>query len=89
MATRGRGAHNTNGDLAAALGSITAKTFVMPIEQDMFFHPATASRSKEMIPGAELRMLHSVAGHFGLFGFEPSYTAEVDAALSELLAIEV
>jgi homoserine O-acetyltransferase len=30
-----------------------------------------------------------VAGHFGLFGFEPSYLEEVDAHLSELLATDV
>ena len=86
---RGDVARNTDGDLAAALGRITAKTFVMPIEQDMFFPPRDCIPEMEMIPGAELRMVHSIAGHFGLFGFEPSYTAEVDAALSELLAIEV
>ena len=34
---------------------------------------------------SELRVLHSVAGHFGLFGFEESYVAEVDDNLKELL----
>lgn len=86
---RGDVARNTGGDLAAALGRITATMFVMPIEQDMFFPPRDCVPEQEMVPGSQLRMLHSIAGHFGLFGFEQSYLAEVDAALSELLAIEV
>ncbi|MFZ2502927.1 MAG: alpha/beta fold hydrolase [Nocardioides sp.] len=86
---RGDVARNTGGDLAAALGRITAKTFVMPIEQDMFFPPRDCIAEQEQIPGAELRLMHSIAGHFGLFGFEQSYLDEVDAALGELLATEV
>ena len=34
---RGDVARHTGGDLAAALGRITAKTFVLPIDEDMFF----------------------------------------------------
>jgi homoserine O-acetyltransferase len=36
---RGDVARNAGGDLAAALGRVTAKTFVMPIDSDMFFPP--------------------------------------------------
>lgn len=86
---RGDVARNTNGDLAAALGRVTAKVFVMPIEQDMFFPPRDCITEQELTPGAEVRMLHSIAGHFGLFGFEPTYLDDVDAALGELLATEV
>jgi homoserine O-acetyltransferase/O-succinyltransferase len=86
---RGDVARNTGGDLAAALGRITAKTFVMPIAEDMFFPPRDCIAEMEMIPGAELRQLNSIAGHFGLFGFEQTYVAQVDAALSELLAADV
>ena len=86
---RGDVARNTDGDLAAALGRITAKTFVMPIDEDMFFPPRDCAREQELVPGSELRTLHSIAGHFGLFGFEESYLAEVDDNLRELLAAEV
>ncbi|MBM6401825.1 alpha/beta fold hydrolase [Phycicoccus sonneratiae] len=86
---RGDVARNAGGDLAAALGRITAKTFVMPIEQDMFFPPRDCEPEAAMTPGAEVRMLHSIAGHFGLFGFEQSYLDEVDAHLRELLETEV
>ena len=36
---RGDVSRNTGGDLAAALGRITAKTFVMPIDEDQLFPP--------------------------------------------------
>ena len=83
---RGDVARNTGGDLAAALGRITAKVFVMPIEQDMFFPPHDCEAEQKLTPGSELRTLHSIAGHFGLFGFEQSFLDEVDQNLKELLA---
>lgn len=86
---RGDVARNTGGDLAAALGRVTAKVFVMPIEQDMFFPPRDCAAEQALTPNSELRLLHSIAGHFGLFGFEPSYLDEVDSHLKELLATEV
>ena len=45
-------ARHTGGDLAAALGRITAKTFVMPIDEDMFFPPRDCRAEQEMIAGA-------------------------------------
>ncbi len=36
---------HTGGDLAAALGRITAKTMVVAFSHDMFFPPATARPS--------------------------------------------
>ena len=83
---RGDVAKHTGGDLAAALGRITAKTFVMPIDEDMFFRVRDCAAEQAMVPGSELRVLHTVAGHFGLFGFEQSYLDEVDANLKELFA---
>lgn len=85
---RGDVARNTGGDLAAALGRITATTYVMPIEQDMFFPPRDCEPEQQLTPNSELRMLHSIAGHFGLFGFEQGYLDEVDQHLSDLLAVE-
>jgi homoserine O-acetyltransferase len=82
-------ARSTGGDLAAALGRITAKTFVMPIDEDMFFPVRDCAREAELIKGAEVRVLPSIAGHFGLFGFEQTYLDAVDAALRDLLATDV
>lgn len=84
---RGDVARITDGDLAAALGRITATVFVMPINEDMFFPPRDCAAEQAMIPNSQLRVLPSIAGHFGLFGFEQAYLDEVDAVLSELLAI--
>lgn len=86
---RGDVARNTDGDLAAALGRITAKTFVMPIDRDMFFPVHDCEAEQQLTPGSELRVLPSIAGHFGLFGFNPDYAEAVDAHLTELLATEV
>lgn len=86
---RGDVARNTDGDLAAALARVTAKMFVMPIDGDMFFPVRDCEPEQQLVPGSELRVLHSIAGHFGLFGFEQSYVDEVDANLAELLAAEV
>lgn len=77
---------HTGGDLAKALGQITAKTFVMPIDHDLFFPPNECKADCNMISGAALRVINSKEGHMGLNGFEPNYMAQVDAALGELLA---
>jgi homoserine O-acetyltransferase len=85
---RGDVTRHTGGDLRAALGSITAKTFVMPIDEDMFFPPRDCASEQALIPGAELRVLHSVTGHSALGGSDKSFLAQVDAHLLELLATE-
>jgi len=77
---------NTGGDLAAALGRIKAKTYIMPISHDMFFPTDECAADQQMIPGAELRVIQSKEGHFALNGFEPHYMEQVDTNLRELLA---
>ena len=70
---RGDVSRNTGGDLTAALGRIQAKTFVMPIDEDMFFPPRDCAAEQKLVPNSELRVIESTAGHLGLFGFEPGY----------------
>jgi homoserine O-acetyltransferase len=86
---RGDVSRHTNGDLAAALTRIRAKTFVMPIDEDMFFPPRDCAREQSLIADSEFRELHSVWGHLALFGTEPEFLAQVDAHLNELLAADV
>ncbi len=86
---RGDVSRNTGGDLTAALGRITAKTFVMPIDEDMFFPVRDCAEEQAMIPGSELRVIESISGHLGLFGVEPEYMQQVDRHLGELLATSV
>jgi homoserine O-acetyltransferase len=74
------------GDLAAALGRITAKTYVMPVSTDMFFTVADCAAEQRLIPGSTLRVLNTDWGHLGVMGMDPGYLGQVDAALRELLA---
>lgn len=85
---RGDVARHTNGDLAAALKSITAKTYVMPINEDMFFPVRDCQAEQDLVPGSELRVIDDVLGHLGLFGVAPTYITQVDQHLSDLLNTE-
>ena len=82
---RGDVSRHTGGDLAAALGRVTAKTFVMPISEDMFFPVRDCKAEQAMIPGSELRVVESISGHLGLFGLEPGFMEQIDRHLGELL----
>ena len=80
---------HTGGDLAAALGRITAKTVVMPISSDQFFPPADCAAEQALIPGSELRVIQDLHGHASLFGLGADYAGQVDAALKGLLSASV
>lgn len=86
---RGDVARHTGGDLAAALGRITAKTFVLPIDEDQLFPVRDCRPEQEMIKNSELRVVEDIGGHLGLFGTAPTYIPQVDRHLGELLATEV
>ncbi|MCJ0762261.1 alpha/beta fold hydrolase [Variovorax terrae] len=83
---RGDVSRHTGGDLAAALGRIRAKVYTMPISHDMFFPPRDCEAESRLIPNGELRVIDSIEGHMALNGFDPAYTAQVDAHQRELLA---
>ena len=86
---RGDVTRHTGGDLAAALGRITAKTFVMPIDEDMFFPPRDCDAEQALVLNSELRVVEDVLGHLGLFGIAPTYMPQIDHHLADLLATEV
>jgi homoserine O-acetyltransferase len=86
---RGDVSRHTGGDLAAALGRIKAKTFVMPISHDMFFPPADCLAEQKLIQGSEFRPIASIDGHLALFGTDPEFLAQIDTHLTELLAVPV
>ena len=86
---RGDVARHTGGDLSAALGRITAQTFVMPIDEDMFFPPRDCRAEQELIAGSELRVINDVLGHLALFGVAPTFMAQIDRNLGDLLATPV
>jgi homoserine O-acetyltransferase/O-succinyltransferase len=76
---------HTDGDLAAALGRIQARTFVIPIDEDMISPVRDCVAEQELIPDSELRVVESMGGHLGLFAFEPGYIEQIDRQLGELL----
>jgi homoserine O-acetyltransferase len=86
---RGDVSRLTGGDLKAALGRIRAKTFVMPISDDMFFPPADCHAEQKLIAGSELRTIRTIDGHLALLGTDPECTRQIDEQLDELLAISV
>jgi homoserine O-acetyltransferase len=75
----------TGGDLAAALGRITAKVFVFPFGGDLFFPPEDHEADVALIADARLRVIDSPLGHFTMFGLLPEDVAAVDEALAEVL----
>ena len=86
---RGDVSRHTGGDLAAALARITAKTFVLAIDEDMLSPVRDCAAEQELIPGSELRVINSIAGHLALFGADPGFVEQVDRDLGELLAADV
>lgn len=86
---RGDVARHAGGDLAAALGRVRAKTFVMPIDEDQLFPVRDCRPEQEHVKGSELRVIEDVGGHLALFGTSPTYMPQVDRHLRELLATEV
>jgi homoserine O-acetyltransferase len=85
---RGDVTQHTGGHLPAALGRINAKTFVMPIDEDMLYPVRDCAAEQELIPNSELRVINSIAGHLALFGVDPGYIEQVDQHLGELLATD-
>jgi homoserine O-acetyltransferase/O-succinyltransferase len=77
----------TNGDIESALAGIRAKVFVIAIDTDMLFPPNDCAVDQKLTPNSELRVIHSQAGHLGLFGLEPAFLEQLDLYLGELLAI--
>ena len=78
-----------DGDLQQALGSITARTLVMPAEKDLYFPPEDEQWAARFIPNAEVRVIPGVWGHFAGGGANPVDTAFIDAGVRELLDAEV
>ena len=77
---------HTDGDLAAALGRIKAKTFVMPFGNDMFFPPADCKAEADLIPNSEFRLIDSLWAHFAMFCMTDDDKQAIDDNLRDLLA---
>jgi len=84
---RGDVARHTNGDLAAALARIKAKTFVIAIDEDGFFPIHDIVAEQKLIANSLLKRVSSTWGHLALFGIDAGYNAAIDTHLGELLAL--
>jgi len=75
------------GDLAKALGAITADAIVMPSETDLYFTVEDNRREVARMPRAELRPIPSVWGHrAGNPVMNPEGARFIDDSVRELLA---
>jgi homoserine O-acetyltransferase len=76
------------GDFEQALGAITARTFVMPGQTDMYFPPEDGEYEAQHIPNAEFRPIPSLWGHYAGGGKDPTGadTKFIDDSLRELLS---
>ena len=82
-------ARHTGGDLAAALGRITAVVWNMPFEQDMMFTVDECRAEHALTPRGEFRPIPTSWGHFGMLGVAPADKAFIDQTLRALLAVDV
>jgi homoserine O-acetyltransferase/O-succinyltransferase len=76
---------NAGGDLAAALGRISARTLVVPFSHDALFPVADCEAEQRLIRDSVLRVVESVWGHYA-WGMTEEETSQVDGLLRELLA---
>lgn len=75
------------GRLAGALGRIEARTLLMPCSTDRYFTAEECTIEASFIRDVEMRIIDSPFGHAaGAPGRVPAVTAEIDAALRQLLA---
>ena len=52
-----------DGDLAKALGAITARAIIMPSTTDLYFTLADSEAETRLMPNAEFRPIRSIWGH--------------------------
>jgi len=80
---------HTGGNLAAALGRIKAKTYVVPFSGDMFFPPADCQAEQKLIPNSKYRVVESLWAHFAMFCKARSDRDQIDTCIRDLLAERV
>jgi homoserine O-acetyltransferase len=81
----GDSSRHANGDLNKALNCIKAKTYVIAFKEDMFVPLEDCIDDQEQIPGAELKVIPSLMGHFAMLGLLEEDFLAVDSTLKELL----
>lgn len=77
---------NDKGNLAAALGKITAKTFVVSFTGDRIFTRKDCEADAALIPNAQMRCIDSVWGHNTMLSPMDEDKKAIDQVLGEVLA---
>jgi len=72
------------GDFVKALGAITARTIVLPVDNDRYFPPVDSEFEAKHIPNGELRVVASDWGHMA--PMNAGDIPAIDAAIGALLA---
>ncbi len=81
---RADASRHADGDLAAALNRITARTVVAAFSHDSWFPVADCRAEQELIAGSCFRVIDSVWGHYA-WGITAAETAQIEAIIAELL----
>jgi homoserine O-acetyltransferase len=76
---------HASGDLATALGRITARTVVAAFSHDGWFPAPDCRAEQELIADSTFRVIESVWGHYS-WGITPAETAQIEQVISDLLA---
>ncbi|KAJ7761131.1 alpha beta hydrolase fold protein [Mycena metata] len=74
------------GNLAEALGKITAKGRIIPSRTDMLFNVEDSEEEVRHLPNARIAIIESIHGHTAGWDGNPTDAAFVDEQLKELLA---
>ncbi|MEX3011896.1 alpha/beta fold hydrolase [Hoeflea sp. TYP-13] len=75
-----------DGEIEKALGSIRARTILMPCTQDLYFPPEDNAIEARHIPEAQFRPYDSPWGHCAANpGNDPGFEAALDRSIQELL----
>jgi homoserine O-acetyltransferase len=76
---------HASGDLAAALGRISARTVVAAFSHDAWFPVADCEAEQRLVPNSELGVVESHWGHYA-WGITPAEIAQIESLLRDLLA---
>ncbi|HEY0466951.1 MAG TPA: alpha/beta fold hydrolase [Polyangiaceae bacterium] len=75
------------GDFVRALSAISARAIIMPVDQDLYFHPDDSKLEVAHMTRAELRVIESSWGHVaGGPDRNPQASCLIDSAIRQLLA---
>ena len=80
------GTKGADGDLGKALGSIRAKVLLMPSRTDQYFLAADVEAEGRLIPGSQLVVIPSTAGHTAGGGGDPALVPVLNETIREFLA---